>query len=84
MLVVVDIGLVGGGIGLAGGCDGGIVDEGVKIDGVVVGMTDDTVVTRGVTGGSGLVIGTVGWELEDGNGVLDLGGEGSDGGLTVY
>ena len=81
---MVDIGLVGGGTGLAGGCDGGTVVKGVKIDGVVVGTTDNTVVTRGVTGGSGLVTGTVGWELEGGNGVLCLGGEGSDAGLTVY
>ena len=37
-----------------------------------------------VTGGSGLVTGTLGWELKNGNGVLYLGGEGSDAGLTVY
>ena len=47
-------------------------------------MTKDTVVTRGVTGGNGLVTGIVGWELEGGNGVGCLGGEGSDAGLTVY
>ena len=60
------------------------MDKGVKINGVVVGMTNDTVVTRGVTDSSGLVTGTVGWELEGGNGVLHLGGEGSDAGLTMY
>ena len=70
--------------GLAGGWDGGTVDEGAKINWVVVGMTKDTVVTKGVTGGSGLVTGTMGWELKGGNGVLCLGGEGSDAGLTVY
>ena len=37
------------------GCDGGTVVRGVKIDGVVVGTTEDTVVTKGVTGGNGLV-----------------------------
>ena len=60
VLVVVDIGFAGGGAGLAGGCDGGTVDEGAKIDGVVVGIIEDTVVTRGVTGGSGLVTGILG------------------------
>ena len=84
VLVVVDMGFAGGGIGLAGGCDGGIVIKGVKIDIVVVGTTEDAVVTRGVTGGSGLVTGILGWEPEGGNGVLHLGGEGSDAGLTVY
>ena len=84
VLVVVDIGFAGGGTGLVGGCDRGTVDEGAKIDGIVIGTTEDTVVTRGVTGGSGLVTGTVGWELEGGNGVLCLGGKGSDAGLTVY
>ena len=84
VLVVVDIGFAGGGTGLAGGCDGGTMDKGAKIDGVVIDMTEDTVVARGVTGGSGLVAGPIGWELEGGNGVLHLGGEGSDAGLTVY
>ena len=84
VLVLVDIGFAGGGTGLAGGCDGGTVIEGVKIDVVVVGTTEDAVVTRGVTGGSGLVTGILGWEPEGGNGVLRLGGEGSDAGLTVY
>ena len=72
------------GTGLAGGCDGGAVGRGVKINGVVVGMTEGTVVTRGVTGGNGLVTGILGWEPAGGNGVVCLGGEGSDAGLTVY
>ena len=84
VLVVVDIGFAGGGTGLAGGCDGGTVIKGVKINVVVVGTTEDVVVTRGVTGGSGLVTGILGWEPEGGNGVLCLGGEGSDAGLIVY
>ena len=84
VLVVVDMGFAGGGGGLVEDWDGGTVDEGAKINGVVIGMTEDTVVTKGVTGGSGLVTGTVGWELEGGNGVLCLGGEGSDAGLTVH
>ena len=85
VLVLVDIGFAGGGgTGLAGGCDGGTVDGGAKIDGVVVGTTEDTVVTNGVTGGRGLVAGILGWEPEGGNGVLRLGGKGSDAGLTVY
>ena len=58
--------------------------EGAKIDVVIVGTTESTVVTRGVTGGSGLVTGILGWEPEGGNGVLHLDGEGSDAGLTVY
>ena len=36
VLVVVDMGFAGGGTGLAGGCNGGIVVGGAKIDGVVV------------------------------------------------
>ena len=84
VLVVVDMGFTGGGIGLAGGCDGGTVDEGAKIDGVVIGLTEDTVVTRGVTGSNGLVTGILGWEPEGGSGVVHLGGKGSDAGLTVY
>ena len=83
VLVVVDMGFAGGGTGLAGGCDGGAVDDGAKIDGVVVSMTEGAVVTRGVTGGRGLVAGILGWEPEGGNGVLHLGGEGNDTGLTV-
>ena len=78
------MGFIGGGTGLAGGCDGGAVGGGAKIDGVVVGMTEATVVTRGVTGGNGLVTGILGWEPEGGSGVVCLGGEGSDAGLTVY
>ena len=84
VLVVVDMGFTGGGIGLAGGCDRGTVDKGAKIDGVVIGTTEDTVVTRGVTGSNGLVTGILGWEPEGGSGVVHLGGEGSDAGLTVY
>ena len=53
VLVVVDM-------GLAGGCDGGTVVGGAKIDGVVVSMTEDTVVSKGVTGGNGLVTGILG------------------------
>ena len=84
VLVVVDMGFAGSMDGLAGGWDRGTVDKGAKIDGVVIGMTEDTVVTKGVTGGSGLVTGTLDWELEGGNGVLCLGGKGSNVGLTVY
>ena len=60
VLVVVDMGFAGGTDGLAGGWDGGTVVEGAKIDGVVVGTTKDTVVTKGVTGGCGLVTGILG------------------------
>ena len=60
VLVVVDMGFVGGGTGLAGGCNRGTVVGGAKIDGVVVGMTEDTVVTKGMTGGNGLVTGILG------------------------
>ena len=84
VLVVVDMGFAGGGGGLAGGWDGETVDGGAKINGVVVGTTEDTVVTKGVIGGNGLVTGTLDWELEGGNGVLCLDGEGSDAGLTMY
>ena len=62
VLAVVDMGFAGGrltgGFGLAGGCDKGTAV--VKIDEVVVGTTEDVVVTRGVTGGSGLVTGLLG------------------------
>ena len=62
VLVVVDMGFAGGGLtggfGLLGGCGGGTGFE--KIDEVVVGMTEDVVVTRGVTGGRGLVTGLLG------------------------
>ena len=84
VLVVVDMGFAGGGTGLTGGCDGGIVVGGAKINGVVVGTTEGTVVTKGVTGGNGLVAGILGWEPEGGSGVVRFGGEGSDAGLTVY
>ena len=84
VLVVVDMGFAGGGTGLAGGCDEGTVVGGAKIDGVVIGTTEGTVVTKGVTGGNGLVAGILGWEPEGGSGVVRLGGEGSDAGLTVY
>ena len=58
--------------------------RGAKIDGTVVGAIEDTVVTKGVTGSNGLVTGILGWEPEGGNGVVCLGGEGSDAGLSVY
>ena len=60
VLVVVDMGFIGGGTGLTGGCDGGTVVRNAKIDGVVIGMTEGTVVTKGVTGGNGLVTGILG------------------------
>ena len=82
--VVVDMGFAGGGGGLAGGCGGGTVIKGAKMDGTVVGTTEDMVVTKGVTGGNGLVTGILGWGPEGGSGVVCLGGEGSDAGLTVY
>ena len=84
VLVVVDMGFAGGGTGLAGGCDGGTVVGGAKIDEVVIGTIEGTVVTKGVTGGNGLVTGILGWEPEGGSGVARLGGKGSDAGLTVY
>ena len=84
VLVVVDMGFPGGGTGLAGGCGGRTVVGGAKIDGMVIGTTEGTVVTKGVTGGSRLVAGILGWEPEGGSGVVHLGGEGSDAGLAVY
>ena len=84
VLVVVDMGFTGGGTGLAGGCSGGTMGGGAKIDGVVIGTTEGIVVTKGVTGGNGLVTGVLGWEPEGGSGVVRLGGENSDAGLTVY
>ena len=84
VLVVVDMGFAGGGTGLAGGCSGRTVVGGARIDGVVVGMTEGTVVAKGVTGGNRLVTGILGWEPEGGSGVVRLGGKGSDAGLTVY
>ena len=56
VFVVVDMGFAGG--GLLGGCGGGAVVE--KRNKVVVGTTEDIVVTRGVTGGRGLVTGLLG------------------------
>ena len=84
VLVVVDMGFTGGGGGLAGVCGGGTVVEGAKMNGTVVGTTEDMVVTKRVTGGNGLVTGILGWEPEGGSGVVHLGGKGSDAGLTVY
>ena len=84
VLVVVNMGFTGGGGGLAGGCGGGTVAGDVKINEVFIGTAGGAVVIRGVTCGSWLVIGILGWEPEGGNGVLYLGGEGSDAGLTVY
>ena len=81
VLVAVDMGFAGGGSGFAGGWDEGGTGVGVKINGVIVGTTRIAVVTRGVTCGSRLA---TGWELEGGNGVLCLGGDGRDAGLTVY
>ena len=89
VLVLVDIGFAGGGIGLAGGCgswtvgEDAVVNEVVKARGLVVDMAGDAVVTRGVTGGKGLVTGTLGCELEGGKEVMCLGGEGRDAGLAV-
>ena len=60
VLFVVDMGFAGGGVGLAGGCNRGTVVEVAKIDVVVIGTTGDTVGTRGVTSGSGLVTGLLG------------------------
>ena len=60
-LVVVDMGFAGGrltGFGLLEDRVGGMVVE--KRDEEVVGMTEDAVVTRGVTGGKGLVTGLLG------------------------
>ena len=71
VLVVVDIGFAGGGAGLVGGCGGWAVG------GVAV-------VTREVTGGKGLVTGTLGCELEGGRKAMHLGGEGRVAGLAMY
>ena len=60
VLVVVDMGFVGGRAGLAGGCDGGTVVEVEKINVVVAGTIGDMVGTKGVIGGSGLVTGLLG------------------------
>ena len=50
----------------------------------VVDTTGDAVVTREVTGGKGLVTGTLDCELEGGNEEMHLGGEGRNAGLAVY
>ena len=62
VLVVVDMGFVGGGGGLAGGCGGGTVGggavvKGIKIDGTVVSTTEDMVVTKGVMVAMGWLLG---------------------------
>ena len=51
---------------------------------MVVDTTGDAVVTRGVTGGKGLVTGTLGCELEGGKEAMCLGGKVRDAGLAVY
>ena len=90
VVVVVDIGFIGGGAGLAGDCGGGTVDEGivvkeeVEVVGLAVDVVGGTVVTRGVTGSKGLVTGTLGCEFEGGRVAMCLGGEGRDAGLTMY
>ena len=59
--VFVDMGFAGGGLtgfGLLGGCGEVTVVE--KRNGAVVDTVDDVVVTRGVTGGRGLVTGLLG------------------------
>ena len=69
VLVVVNIGFIGGGAGLAKGCGGwavggdAVINKVVKAGGLVVDMARDAVVTRGVTGGKGLVTGTLGCKL---------------------
>ena len=78
------MGFAGSWGGLAGGCDGGTVGRGIVVDEVAAGVAGGAMVTRGVTGGIGLVIGMLDWELEGGSGVIHLGGEGSDAGLAVY
>ena len=61
-----------------------MVNEGVKVVGLAVDGVGGTVVTRGVTGGKGLVTRTLGCELESGKETMCLGGKGRDAGLTVY
>ena len=41
-------------------------------------------ITKGMTGGKGLVTGILDCELEGGKGAMHLGGEGRDAGLAVY
>ena len=84
VLVVVDIGFAGGGAGLAGGCNGGIVDKSAVVKEEAVDAVGGTVVIRGVTGGKGLITGMLGCELEAGREAMHLGGEGRDAGLAVY
>ena len=52
--------------------------------GLVVDIAGGTVITRGVTGGKGLVTGMLGWELEGGNEAMCLDGKSRDAGLAVY
>ena len=86
VLVLVDIGFSGDGTGLAGGCGGWTVEGGVVINEVVevVDTAGGAEVTEEMTGGNGLVTGRLGCELEGGNEVMCLGGEGRDAGLAVY
>ena len=91
VLVVVNIRFVGGRLGLTGGCSGGMVGRGGAVvrgaaegRGLVVGITDDTVVTRGVTGGKGFITGTLGWDVEGGKEAMHLGGEDKNAGLIEY
>ena len=76
------MGFAGGGGGLAGGCGGGTVGGGTMVNEMVAGVARGTMVTRGVTGGKGLVTGGLGWEPEGGSETMRLGGKGSDAGLT--
>ena len=90
MPVVVDIGFIGGGAGLAEGCGSGtvgggaVVNEVVKAGGLAVDIAGGTEVTRGVTGGKELVIETLDCELEGGRRAMCLGGEGRNAGWAVY
>ena len=74
-------------MGLAGGCGGGTVGGGTVVTGgagagrLAGDVTEDTMVTRRVTGNRGLVTGMLGCELEGGKKVMYLGGEGRDAGL---
>ena len=52
--------MLGENLGLAGGCDSGTMGGGAVVNGMVIGMTVDVVVTRGVTGGKELVTGMLG------------------------
>ena len=79
VLVVVNMGFVDGGGGLVGGCGGGTVGGDAVVNEMVVDVTQNTEVTRGVTGGRGLA-----WELEGGSAMKHLGGKGNDVGLAVY